>query len=74
MISVKDCTMKIKLQSLPKNGFKNLTASTYSKASFYAIIVSRKNVAQIEIAQTEVSVTYCGVILLTIALNEVSTM
>ena len=47
---------------------------TYSRASFYAIIVSRKTVAQIEIAQIEVSLTYCGVLLPTIALKEVSTM
>ena len=46
----------------------------YSKALFYAIIVSQKNIAQIEIAQIEVSVTYCGVFLSTIALKEVSTI
>ena len=43
--------------------------NVYSMASFYAIIVSRKNVAEIE-----VSVTYCGVILPNIALKEVSTI
>ena len=44
----------------------------YSKASLYAIIVSQKNVTQIKIAQIEISVTHCGVILSTIALKEVS--
>ena len=40
----------------------------------HAIIVSWKNEAQIEIAQIEVSVTYCGVIQPTIALKEVSAL
>ena len=39
------------------------------KASLYAIIVPWKNVAYIEIAQINVSVTFWGVILLKIALK-----
>jgi hypothetical protein len=46
----------------------------YSKASLHTIIVFWKSIAKIEIALIEVSVTYCGVILPTIALKEVSTL
>ena len=50
---------------------KLMTKSTGSLGLHYYYVLEKHS---LEIAQIEVNVTYCGVILLKIALNEVSTM